>query len=255
MKKLLLISFIAGLFSLPAFSQEADPASVTKDANNPLASTKSFSVHNIYSPSILGAEGTMNTAWIRYAQPIGKVLIRASLPVNSINSNGVNRSGLGDFNVFGTYILTSPTSPNQLGIGPIMTFPTATSSLLGSGKWMAGIAFAGYFASNPVFQYGILATWQHSFAGDKERRKVHAGSIQPFMMWQLGKGLYLRSTGIAILDFENDNYLVPLGLGIGKVVPINRVVCNLFVEPQFAVWSKGAGLPKTQIFLGINTQF
>ena len=254
MKKLLFITLLLGGFLTSAMAQHADN-STTKDANNPLASIKAFSVHNIYSPSLYGIEGTANTAWLRYAQPIGKVLVRASLPINTVNVGTVNRSGLGDMNVFGTFILTDPSAHKQFGVGPIMTFPTATSSALGSGKWQAGAAVVGYFDANPIIQMGFLATWQHSFAGKSSRHTVHAASFQPFLMWQLGKGLYMRSTAITILDFGNKNYLVPIGLGMGKVISLGKAVCNLFAEPQFAAWSKGSGLPKTQIFVGINTQF
>ena len=253
MKKLLLILTL-GLIALGGYAQNHD-ASVTKDANNPLATIKSFSVHNIYSPSLYAIDGTANTTWFRYAQPIGRVLIRASMPVNTVNIGELNRSGLGDMNVFGTYIMTKPTATNQFGVGPLLSLPTATSSALGTGKWQMGVALVGYFASNPIFQTGFLATWQHSIGGDDDRSDVHAISLQPFLMWQLGKGIYLRSTAISIFDFEQDNFLIPVGVGVGKIIKINKVVCNIFAEPQFAVWNKGAGLPKTQLFVGVNTQF
>lgn len=256
MKKFIFTTLAILLISSFALAQEKSHTAIAKDANNPLASIKSLSLHNIYSPSISGGmEGTMNTAWIRYAQPIGKVLIRASMPINTLNSGEINKSGLGDFNVFGTYILTKPTSPNQMGIGPILTIPTATSRSLGTGKWSVGVAFAGYFASNDTFQFGVLATWQFSFAGSSSRHKVNAASIQPFLMWQLKNGIYLRSTGNSILDFENGNYIVPIGLGIGKIIKINKLICNIFAEPQFNIWNEGSGLPKTQILIGCNTQF
>ena len=255
MKRILFILSILCLFAQSEYAQQKESSAITKDANNPLASIKSISAHNVYSPSIHGSEGTLNTTWIRYAQPIGKVLVRASMPINTVSVGEIDRAGLGDLNIFGTYILTKPTSANQLGIGPIMTFPTATSSILGSGKWQIGAALAAYFASNPTFQCGLLMTWQHSFAGDKERNKVQAASIQPFFLWQLGKGLYLRSSAINILDLENGNYLVPVGFGMGKVIKIGKVICNIFAEPQFSVWHKGIGLPKTQFFIGCNTQF
>lgn len=260
MKKIEIITILLMLFPVFTCAQDHHASKVNKEANNPLATIKSVSVHNIYSPSLYAIEGTANTTWIRYAQPIGRVLIRASMPINTFNGvdasgKDVNRSGLGDFNAFGTYILTNPASHNQLGVGPILSIPTATSSYLGTGKWQLGAAFVGYFASNDLFQCGVLATWQHSFAGDGDRNKVNAGSIQPFLLWQLGKGLYMRSSAITILDFENGNYLFPIGLGMGKVITVNKKVCNLFIEPQFAAWSRGQGLPKTQIFIGVNTQF
>ena len=254
MKKLILISILASVFSFTAFAQR-DDMQAAKDANNPLASIKAVSFHNIYMPTICGADGTMNSTWIRYAQPFGRVLMRASMPINSVNVGETNRSGLGDFTVFGAYILTKPTSHKQFGVGPLLAIPTASYSALGTGKWQLGAAVVGYFDASPVFQYGFLTTWQFSFAGSGSRRDVNTASFQPFLTWQLGRGLYMRSTAISVFDFKNNNYLVPIGLGLGKIVKVGSAICNLYAEPQFAVWNKGTGLPKTQIFVGVNTQF
>ena len=255
MKRFILLSAFISLFSFWGYAQGSNANDLAKQANNPLASTKSISVHNIYTTSMYVVDGSMNSAWLRYAQPIGKVLIRASMPFNTFETKGIDKSGLGDFNIFGTYILSEPTSPNQYGIGPILTIPTATSSKLGAGKWQIGAAIAAYFAKSHILQSGLLATYQHSFAGDSDRSKVNILTIQPFFMWQLGKGLYLRSTGINVLDFEKSNYIIPLGLGLGKIITVNKIVFNLFAEPQYTIWHKGDGMPKVQIFIGINTQF
>jgi hypothetical protein len=74
-------------------------------------------------------------------------------------------------------------------------------------------------------------------------------------MYQLGEGLYLRSTPIWVHNIENSTYSVPLGLGIGKVIRSDKVVYNLFVERQFSVAEKGAGCPYWRIFIGFNMQF
>ena len=253
---LVLLCGAVGMLSAQTKAPSKEAIQMAKDANNPLASITTLSLQNVYTPSMYGTEGSMNTAWIRAVQPIGgKVLIRASLPLNSVSMPGRDRSGLGDMNVFATWVLTGPTSHNQFGIGPILTMPTATSRWLGSGKWQAGVAVAGYFAKSNVMQMGVLATWQHSFAGGSDRRKVHVATIQPFVMWQVGGGTYLRSTAIKMLDFENSTYVLPLGAGIGKVVRVNKMIFNIFIEPQFTLWHEGKGVPKWQLFMGINSQF
>lgn len=256
MRKFNLLFAALVLFCTAAAAQKKDAAQMAKQANNPLASITTISLHDVYSPRLYGLSGSANTTWIRAVQPIGgKVLIRASLPVNTLSTESFERSGLGDMNIFATFILTDPSAHNQFGIGPIVTMPTATSSKLGAGKWQAGVALAGYFAKSDILQLGILATWQHSFAGDDDRRKVHAGTIQPFVILQMGKGAYLRSTATNVLDFEQGNYLIPLGAGIGKVVRAGKIILNFFAEPQFTVWYEGAGMPKMQFYMGINAQF
>ena len=34
-----------------------------------------------------------------------------------------------------------------------------------------------------------------------------------------------------------------------------KVVFNMFVEPQFSIADKGSGWPEWQIFVGLNSQF
>ena len=109
-------------------------------------------------------------------------------------------------------------------------------------------------SNSPKFQYGYLLSWQASFAGEGERDDVNLGAFQPFLFYQLGGGTYLRSSAVMTYNFENDDYSVPIGLGIGRVIPLPKVVFNIFIEPQVSVADRGAGLPEWQIFVGFNTQ-
>jgi len=52
-----------------------------------------------------------------------------------------------------------------------------------------------------------------------------------------------------------DAYHVPVGLGIGRVIPTQDMVFNVFVEPQFTILDKGPGQPQFQVFVGFNMQF
>ena len=58
-----------------------------------------------------------------------------------------------------------------------------------------------------------------------------------------------------VFNLKDGSYNVPVGLGIGQVVPAGKTVFNIFVEPQFSVLSHGAGQPELQVFVGFNTQF
>ena len=136
-----------------------------------------------------------------------------------------------------------------------MTVPTASKNELGSEKWSAGLANVLFNAESKVIQYGYLLTWQHSFAGKRSRSTVNVAALQPFAMLQLGGGTYLRAAPIWVYNLENDNYSVPLGVGIGQVIKKGNTVYNLFVEPQFSVADKGAGQPEWQIYMGLNMQF
>ena len=75
-------------FAPPARAQE-DSSAQTADAtlanaNNPLANMVAFNIQNYYYAALYGTDETANTAWLRYAQPFGKWLMRASLPIQTV---------------------------------------------------------------------------------------------------------------------------------------------------------------------------
>jgi hypothetical protein len=261
MKKLLItVFFLIGIIS--AWAQEAPPqtqggldAETLKKANDPMAHTKAFNVHNYIVSSVYGApDVTQNQLMFRYAQPVGKFLLRGTLPVTTVNEPGENpQAGLGDFNLFAIYAWEL--GGNKIGVGPLVTAPTASKDMFGQGKWQAGLAALAFLANNHIMQGGTLLQWQTDFAGDEDRADVNLLTAQLFGMWQIGGGTYLRSTGIWSFDLENDRYNIPIGLGIGKVIKVNNVVFNIFAEPQFSIYAKGDGQSRFQTFVGFNTQF
>jgi hypothetical protein len=234
-------------------------ASATADANNPLAKTQAFNLHDYYVPTMSQApDQTADTFWLRYAQPFGKWLVRASLPLSRVpaadGASSSGSSGLGDINAFAAYLFD--TKPGvSFGVGPQITAPTATADETGTGKWQGGLAAIYFNATSKAVQWGGLVTWQADFAGDANRSGTNVLAVQPFYFVQLGKGLYVRSTAVMAFNLEDGSYNVPVGLGIGQVIPTKGVVFNVFVEPQFTVLSHGARQPELQIFVGFNTQF
>ncbi len=230
-------------------------AEALKKANDPMADTKAFNVHNYIISSIYGApDAGINQLLFRYAQPIGKILLRGTLPVVTVASPDVSpESGLGDFNMFAVYSVDK--GGNKFGIGPLVVAPTATGDQFGQGKWQVGVAVLAFLAKSHIFQGGTLLQWQTSIAGDSDRTDVSLLTAQLFGMWQLGGGTYLRSTGIWSFDLEGSNFNIPIGLGVGKVLKVGSVVFNIFAEPQFSVLAKGTGQTKFQTFVGFNTQF
>ena len=258
---LLLVFFLVLLGnSYQAVAQEDTQSDAATDANvqanNPLASIKTFNLHNYYVPNLSGLpDATSNTMWLRYAQPIGRFLVRGSLPIPTVPAaNQTNKTGLGDFNAFAAYLAVK-NAKTTLGAGPLIAVPTATDDALGSGKWQGGIAVIIFQVVSPQLQIGGLITWQASFAGQSDRVNTNVMALQAFAIWQLGGGTYLRSTGISAFNLENGNYNVPFGMGIGKVLKTEKLVFNIFAEPQFTVLHYGVGQPKLQLFFGLNTQF
>ena len=248
-----------------AHAEEAAKANAAAQANNPLANMKAFNMHNYYAGDLTGLNNSsMNQLWMRYAQPIkigkGDWLIRASLPITSIKydvplAGSVSETGLGDFNIFAAYLFKMKNPALSFGVGPLSTMPTATKNSLGWEKWTLGFANVLFDGRKKEYQWGYLLTWQMDIAGDSNRDDVNMASFQPFFMYQLGKGNYLRTASNWIFNLEADTYTIPVGLGCGKVIKKGNTVYNIFVEPQYSVFDEGDGWPEWQIFMGLNLQF
>ncbi len=252
----LIAVFLISCFSTNIMAQQKElDAETIKEANNPLARRKSFNVHNYLMPSLYGTKDvTMNQVMFRYAQPVGKFLLRATMPVvtQSLPEKSPT-TGFGDFSMFAIYKIPIKEGIS-MGAGPILVAPTGSHNL-GQGKWQTGLSAMAYFSKSHTIQFGSLLQWQTSFAGDKDRDDVSLLTPQVFFIWQAGGGTYLRSTGIWSFNLTNGFYNIPVGLGIGKVMKADKTTFNIFAEPQFSVAAQGAGQPKFQLFVGFNTQF
>ena len=74
-------------------------------------------------------------------------------------------------------------------------------------------------------------------------------------IFQIGGGYYVRSSSVILLDFQNGRYLVPFGLGVGRVFRVGKAITNVWVEPQPTIYHNKPGLPAFQLFMGINFQW
>lgn len=232
-------------------------------ANNPLADLIAVSLHNYYSPKLNGIpDESANTMWLRAVTPYWRLIPRVSLPIQvapvadtSTTPTSYNTvTGIGDLNVFATFVVTPDDSPAMLGIGPIYTAPIASNDALGAGKHQIGAAALTVW-SKGILLLGALVNYQIGVGGDSGKPRTQFIGAQPFMFLQLGKGYYLRSAPIWYFNIEAPGYNVPFGLGAGKAIITDKVVYNLFIEPQFSIALRGIGLPAVQIFAGVNLQF
>jgi hypothetical protein len=229
-------------------------------ANNPLADLMAVSLHNYYFPKLNGIpDESANTFWLRLVTPVWRLIPRVSLPIQVVPATPgdptvAKVTGIGDLNIFATFVVTPDDSPAMFGVGPIYTAPTASNDALGHGKHEVGIAALTVW-SKGVILVGGLFNYQIGVGGDSNKPRTQFIAAQPFFMLQLGSGYYLRSAPIWFFDIEQPTYNVPFGLGAGKVIITEKVVFNLFIEPQFAMALRGIGQPAVQIFAGMNMQF
>jgi len=228
-------------------------------SNNPLSPMLGANLQNQYVGSYYGLEDKdSNAVLFRGILPHklfgAPQILRATLPVATtpdLPPDG-RTTGVGDLNLFDIFI--TKIGGVELGVGPQLTLPTASEDATGTGKWQAGIATMA-IAPNPWGLIGGLVTWQHSFAGDDDRRTQNNLQAQPFFIYNLPEGWYVRSTATWTFDLDLETYYVPLGAGVGKVWKVGKDTVNLFAEPQWTVMHHGDGVPRFQVFMGVNLQF
>ena len=263
-----------------ALLAQPSPSAVSAEdvakSNNPFSDVQGFNFTDYYSPTLFAVPDAVSNAFnLRGVMVAGPHIIRLTIPVlispagrSALALPGVGslpvglpvgavryQSGLGDINIFDMIRLTSGSAKTIVAAGPLLVAPSATNSALGSGKWQAGFATGLVHPIPGGSLTGFLLTWQHDFAGDKDRPGTNLGTLQPMMTFAIGNGYFVKSSPVWTLDFRNDRYHFPVGLGVGKVLKAGNAMINASLESQFTVYKKGDGLPAFQLAFGLSFQW
>ena len=226
-----------GTGTAPAPAGESDLSALAKESQNPLTAMYTLPLQNNTSFGIGPHDRTANVTNIQPVIPVPVddwMLINRTIfpvvyaPYPQETDGGV--WGMGDINYTGWF---SPPSKGVIwGVGPILSFPTATDDILGSGKWSAGPSVVVLSMSGP-WVIGGLANNLWSFAGDSDRDSVNQMLVQPFVNYNLDDGWFLTSGPIITADWtedQSDRWMVPLGGGVGKVFNIGGQPMNCNVQ-------------------------
>jgi len=168
---------------------------------------------------------TLNKDWNLITRTIVPIINQPS-PASGIPS----AFGLGDIN---PTVFLSPANSGKLiwGVGPTMTFPTATESLLGDGKWSAGPSVV-VLTTPGHWVIGALANNQWSFAG-WGNKSVDALLVQPFINYNFPDGWYVTTSPIITANWlaaSNERWTLPIGGGVGKIVKLGKLPVNLQLQ-------------------------
>ncbi len=230
-------------------------------ANNLLTPMYGLNFQDLMRSSLYGNDATSNSLEVQGTLPhmLGKLpqLTRMTVayhtvPVTASGQND-NVSGLGDLYLYDIFLFGPEIL--QMGLGPFIVMPTATDASTGSDKWQAGLA-ATLVSTHPWGLLGASFSYQHDFAGDENRPTQNIAKLQPYFTYNLRSGMYARSAGTWIFNWENGSYFIPFGVGLGKVWKRkNGATINLILEPQWTAAHAGEGVPIFQTFGGLNFQF
>lgn len=258
LKLLLALIFVLNFNSLAFASGEEDLA---KQAQNPIADLISLPFQNDTNFNLGPNNRTQNVLNIQPVIPFNitsnwNLITRTIAPViyqPDVLSNSGGEFGLGDIN---TTLFLSPANGGKVvwGVGPIISFPTATDKTLGTDKWSAGPSVVLLTTPGP-WVLGFLTSNIWSFAGDDKRSDVNQFLLQYFINYNFSGGWYLSSTPINTANWEEDSsnrWIVPVGGGGGKVFKLGKLPVNLRTQVYYNVEKPDFGAEWT---LRVQLQF
>jgi len=147
-----------------------------------------------------------------------------------------HETGLGDIQLL---TLAGPNKADGLiwGLGATFRFPTATSSILGQGKYQAGPAVMLFHMGNP-WVAGVLAQHWSSFAGHDDRADTRRTDIQYIIRRSFPGAMSLGMGPTVTIDWEAESgnqVTLPVGLGVTKTVRWGKTPIKLRAEAHYSV--------------------
>ena len=237
-----IVSCMAVLFVLlvncsPGFAQQTaaagnDDESLAIKENDPTADLTQFKIQDIYTPAEYGTNAQLNTLQFRPLLAVRpqiftplEQLIRPTIQVVTVprNKGATTVTALDDFQLLDLFVMPWPNAKETLfrwGIGPTFVFPTSTSQFTGKGAWQMGPAWAFGYRGIPRLQIAGLFQQTTSFAYSSSHSVPQSSlQIQPMLSYQLGQGLYLKSSDSTwtINWRHKTSTQMPVSAGFGKV--------------------------------------
>jgi hypothetical protein len=174
----------------------------------------------------------LNDDWLL----INRAIIPAIYQPSTVSGAG-DKFGLGDINL--TTFLSPREAPGGYfwGIGPSVTFPSATDEVLGEEKWSLGPSFVLMKEHGP-WAVGFLVANLWSVGGKSDRAEVNRGFVQPWLYFNFPSGEYIFYEPIITVDWKADSdesWTVPLGIGVGKIFTIGSQYMNAQVAGFYNV--------------------
>jgi hypothetical protein len=239
-----LVVFAAMLaWAMPVLAEESAPTEekseeeLAKAAQNPVADIYSFPFQdNIglnYGPN-KGVQNVLNFQPVIpiHAGPVN-IIARTIIPLvtqpSSVAGEGAT-TGLGDIN-FTAFV--SPAKPGALiwGIGPVVSFPTATSPQVGSqSTWGLGPSVVLLTMPGP-WVIGVVTNVIWSIAGDSGNSFL----LQYFVNYNFGHGWYVTTSPIVTAVWNlptvtSAQWTVPFGAGFGKLQKFGKIPLNFSAQ-------------------------
>jgi len=162
--------------------------------------------------------------------PVRGVLARLDIPAVTFSNSSTKESGLGDVYV---QALVGPRIEGNfvMAVGTGLQMPTATSALLGKGKWIAAPAIVPvWFFPREGLAYIKFQDW-FSFAGQSNRSTVHYLTVTGSILRRISKAWWGLLDAETNTDWMNDGRTWCKAGGLVGLMLSNRV--GIWVKGEF----------------------
>jgi len=236
---------VAGLGTQAAWSAEQDAESKALDST---ATQWSYQFAYQWMPDY--KDDTLDNGQTRPAGLDNYLQVRvvAPIPLKSLTilprltlrhyENPQGESGLGNTELFALMIPKSwDWGSGRVGIGPLVTLPGNED--VARDEWGYGFAAAAVNTKGKWY-YGLLLTqsWQNVNPSTLPPGKSDTNplGLAPFLNYRLGKGWYIGNGDmVALWDWDSNEFYLPLGVRVGKVIVKDKGSWNFYGEYQTSV--------------------
>jgi hypothetical protein len=223
-------------------SQPHDVTALAKATQNPVADLVSLPFQFNFNGGGALAEQTALNLNFQPVVPFNlnsrwNVVARTIVPINSVPTGaGTRQSGIGDIQEQ-LYVTPVETGPTILGVGPMLSFPTATAGPSETGSWAIGPGAVVVHTNGPYVLGGLLQQFW-TFADRGDGREINQFVFQPFANYNFGRGWALAFAPIITADWngnEAGEWTLPLGIGITRTTVFNGRPMNIGVQYYYNV--------------------
>lgn len=220
----------------PSFSRGESDAELAKKTQNPIASLISVPLQFNYDENLgPNDDGSRYLLNVQPVIPISlnqewNIISRTIVPLIDLQDfpvKGDDESGIGDVLQSLFFSPKKPTARGLIwGVGPVVSFPTASDDYMGTGKLSAGPTVVG-LKQESGWTYGVLANHLWSFAGEGGRAYVNTTFLQPFLAFTLPSFTTVGVNTESSYDWRAEQWSVPVNLMVSQLLRIGSQPVSL----------------------------
>ena len=235
-KLVLSLCFLAAV--IPTLRAEENAEELAKKLNNPVASLVSVPFQNNFD---FGGDNDAFRYQLNF-QPVIPItldadwtmIVRTIVPFIDQQDiiPGTTQSGLGDITQTFFFAPTKTFGGWIIAPGPVFGYPTATDSLLGTGKFSIGPSVVALQQKGP-WTYGMLYNHLWSVAGSGGRDRVNSSFYQPFLAYTTRQATTFTINTESSYDWEHKQWTVPINLTVSQVLKLGSQPISLALGGRY----------------------